>query len=319
MLHAGALKLDDLRRAGRNWPLLALGAAAIILGIFLTSIRWQILLRIQGISLRLRDLFALMMTGSFFTMAAPGGLGGDAIKAWYVARGREKKAEAATTVFLDRLFGLASLLFVAAVVIALDFRRLWNLSVAGISPLGQPIGRVLVLVIAAAALALAAFAVLVTSKRIRRSPLPGLVARFIPFRRTAEKVYDALHLCGGRPGAMLAAFAVSIAAQLPLYFVYYLYAIAIGVPIDLLSCAVVVPPAIIIRVLPIMPAGAGQGMAAMAILFPLVGVQSGGTIGAIGDAVFVIVYLIGGLFFLFGRAKYAEARTDNSPRANATE
>jgi hypothetical protein len=46
-------------------------------------------------------------------------------------------------------------------------------------------------------------------------------------------------------------------------------------------------------------------MVGMALLFPLVGVADGAEIGALGDVIFVILYLVGGIFFLFGKNRHA--------------
>jgi hypothetical protein len=307
---AHALRLEHLSRAAANWPLLVAAVAAIVAGIFLTSIRWGILLAAQDIHLGLVDRFVLMMTGFFFTTIAPGGIGGDAVKAFYVARGREKKAAAATTVFLDRFLGLWTLLLVSCVVVAVRFQDLWHRELAGLGWFGLPGGRVLVLAIGLCALALLLVALAATSKRLRRSTLLKRASRFVPFRRTLLRVYDAVHLYGDRPDAVLRAAAISVVAQVPLFLVYWLYAVAIGAELEWWHCALIVPPAMVIRVLPLSPGGAGQGMAAMALLLPLVGVPVGQAtlIGALGDAMFIVVYLIGGAFFLFGRASYREMR-----------
>lgn len=306
MFQRKIIRLDELSTAAGNWPLLVAALGGLFACIVLQSVRWGLLLRAQGIHIGIGALFSLMMTGFFFSIVAPGGIGGDAVKAYYVTRGREKKAEAATTVFLDRFLGLATLFLVACVMIVLDLGTLWNAKLERLTCFGLPGGRVLVLAIGACTASMVIFALLVTSKRLRRSRWPGRLARFVPFRQTAAKVYDAMHLYGDRPGAVLSAAGVSIAAQVPLYLAYYLFGLAVGAEIELWHCALIVPPAMVIRVLPLVPGGAGQGMVAMGLLFPLVGISNGAAIGALGDAMFVVIYLIGGLFFLFGKTRRGE-------------
>ena len=306
MVHQGLIRLEDLGDAAARWPYLAVALAALLICFFLQSARWGILLRAQGISVPLIDLFIMTMTGLFFTVVAPGGVGGDAVKAYYVARASERKAEAATTVFLDRFLGLATLFFVACITIVIDFHRVWSLEVEGVTVLGQPVGRVLVLAIAACIAGMIALTMMVMSKRLRATRLFGRLSRLVPFRGTVGKVYRALHLYGDRRDALLGAAVLSIAAQAPLFLVYYLYGLALGAEIELWHCALIVPPAMVIRVLPLVPGGAGQGMAAMALLFPLVGVAKGGAIGAVGDAMFMVTYFIGGLFFLLGKTRHDE-------------
>lgn len=308
MVHAGAIRPEHLEHAAKRWPLLLAALGTILVGIFLTSVRWGVLLRAQDIRIRVTELFRLTMTGLFFTLVAPGGLGGDAIKAYFVGRGREKKAEAATTVFLDRFLGLATMFLAAAAMIAVDFDRLWNAEVKGLDRFGMPGGRVLVILIAACMGSMVVFSAAMMSRRLRRTGLFAAVSRLVPFRRTVRRVYRAIHLYRDHPGALCWAALVSIGAQIPLYVIYYLYGIAVGADIQLWHVALIVPPAMVIRVLPLAPGGVGQGAFAMSLLFPLVGLSSGGDIGAVGDAMFVIVYLIGGLFFLFGKASFSEMR-----------
>lgn len=312
MFHAKMIRLDEMRSAVGRWPLLAAALASILAGIFLSSFRWGILLRAQGIHIPVGELFTLMMKGAFFTAVTPGGLGGDAVKAYYVARGREKKAEAATTVFLDRLLGFATLFAVAGVMMLVEFRRLWDATAKGVEWFGIPFGRLLVFVIGGSILALAVFGLLVTSKRVRRTGVLQWLSRFVPFRPTAAKVYEAMHLYGDHRGAVCTAALVSVAAQVPLYLIYYLCGHAVGAPVELWQCVLIVPPATVIRVIPLMPGGAGQGLVAMSLLFPLVGISQGAAIGALGDGIFVVVYLIGGLFFLFGRQSYGELHPPDS-------
>jgi hypothetical protein len=309
------IRFKELKAALANWHLLAAAMAVLFVCIFLQSIRWGILLRAQGLRAGTWELFNLAMTGLFFGLVGPGGIGGDAAKAIYVARGRERKTEAATTVFLDRFLGLATLFIVGAVMVGLKAGWLWNENVEGLNHFGLPGGRILVIVIAAGTVLMLAFALLVTSKRVRRSQLLDRVSRRVPFRRTLVKIYDAMHLYGDKPGALVRAAAVSIVAQVPLYVVYYLCGRAVGDGIEWWHCALVVPPAMVIRVLPLMPAGAGQGMVAMGVLFKLVDVKEGAAIGAVGDAIFLTACLIGGLFFVFGKAHYNDMRAADEPGA----
>lgn len=308
MFKAGLIRVADLRSAGSRWPFILLGLACVLTTIMIQSVRWGYLLRAQDIRIGFWRLYGLMMTGFFFTIVAPGGLGGDAVKAFYVARGQAKKAESATTVFLDRFLGLATLFFVAGIMIVVDFRNLWNFSTEEGDVGGIPFGRVLVILVGACAASMALFAALVMSKRLRRTGLLGRLARFIPFRQTVRTVYEALHLYGDHPRELAWATVMSVIAQIPLYAAYYLYGLAVGVDIKPWHCALIVPPAMVIRVLPLVPAGAGQGMAAMALLFPLVGIQEGAAIGAIGDAVFIILCLVGGVFFVLGKSSYGDIR-----------
>jgi len=60
-----------------NWWWLAAGIAAYGLFEILAGIRWQILLRVQGVHLSWWRLYGLLMVGLFFSLFIPGGTGGD--------------------------------------------------------------------------------------------------------------------------------------------------------------------------------------------------------------------------------------------------
>jgi hypothetical protein len=97
-------------------PLLALAAAGF-LGSYLTvATRWWFLLRIQDIHISLWEAVRLTFLGIFFNSIVPGTVGGDLVKAYYVARHTPKKAAVLVSIFVDRIMGLTELTLMAAVM-----------------------------------------------------------------------------------------------------------------------------------------------------------------------------------------------------------
>jgi len=97
--------------------------AIVCIGIVMVCgvVRWQWILRVQGLDLPLKDVFAINFIGLFFNTFMLGATGGDVMKAWYAARAtHHKKAEAVATVIVDRIIGLL-VLFVIALVMMLSF------------------------------------------------------------------------------------------------------------------------------------------------------------------------------------------------------
>jgi hypothetical protein len=312
MVQMGLLQLDaqDLRRALAGWPYLVAALALLLFSVFLQSIRWALLLRPHGIRIPILRLYNLAMTGVFFSMIGPGGVGGDAVKAYLVARDREQRAAAATTVVLDRVVGLFTLLLFACTATLLHIRTLWHTDIRWLNWWDLPGGRVLILLIGGATALLVAGAAAVSSKRLRTSKRIARATSWLPFRATVGEIYRSVHAYRDHPGALLGSIAMSALAQVPFFIVYYLYGRAVGADIALWRYVAVVPPALVIRTLPILPGGAGQGAVALGLLFPLVGAgkSKGTAIGTVGDALFIVLYLVAGIFFLFGRTDYGEAR-----------
>ncbi|MCO6438725.1 MAG: flippase-like domain-containing protein [Phycisphaerae bacterium] len=85
--------------------------------IFLQAWRFQWVLRAQDIGLRYWQAVKLSIAGNFLNFATPlGSNAGDVFKAYFLSLHTDRKTEAVTTVFLDRVIGLATLLSVVAVI-----------------------------------------------------------------------------------------------------------------------------------------------------------------------------------------------------------
>jgi hypothetical protein len=97
---------DAFMQADRRWLLAGIAAY----GVFelLAGIRWQILLRVQGIHISWWRLYGLLLVGLFFSLFIPGGTGGDIIKGYYLLKEAPvgRKTSAALSVVMDRLLGL---------------------------------------------------------------------------------------------------------------------------------------------------------------------------------------------------------------------
>lgn len=84
---------------------------------FLLALRLQGLLSVQDIHLSYGHCVKLSFAGNFLNFATPlGSNAGDVFKAYFITRLTHRKTEAATTVALDRVVGLATLLVVVALI-----------------------------------------------------------------------------------------------------------------------------------------------------------------------------------------------------------
>ena len=90
-----------------------LAGGLFTLGAFLTYVRWWILVRAQDLPFTLGDACRLGLVGSFFNSFLPGAIGGDLIKATFIAREQSRRSVAVATVVIDRLIGFAGLFWLA--------------------------------------------------------------------------------------------------------------------------------------------------------------------------------------------------------------
>jgi hypothetical protein len=115
---------QSFRDAGRNWVLLVLGLGMFLLCLAFCMVRWQLLLVAQGLRLPWKRTFSIFFIGHFFNAFMFGATGGDVVKAYYAARETgHRKAEAVSTVFIDRVVGLIALILLAGITMLcrLDF------------------------------------------------------------------------------------------------------------------------------------------------------------------------------------------------------
>ena len=123
-----AAMADALARADLAWllaGLLVYGSIEI-----LAVIRWQWLLRVQGIDLAWPRVFALVFIGIFFNFFIPGGTGGDMVKVFYLLKETPgKRAAALLSVLVDRVIGVISLAVLAGVLVLTNWA--WLTSVPG--------------------------------------------------------------------------------------------------------------------------------------------------------------------------------------------
>jgi uncharacterized membrane protein YbhN (UPF0104 family) len=82
--------------------------------IFITFLRWHILVRVIDPTIALRSSILLGLIGYFFNLVIPGSVGGDVIKAAYLARNRTQKAALIASMAVDRILGLLGLVALAA-------------------------------------------------------------------------------------------------------------------------------------------------------------------------------------------------------------
>jgi uncharacterized membrane protein YbhN (UPF0104 family) len=113
----GSAGLADALQQQVHWmPLLAaliIYAACAVL----TFVRWYFLVRAQGLSFTLNGALRLGFMGYFVSTFIPGAtLGGDVIKAAFLARQQDRRTVAVATVLIDRLVGLCGLFWLVALV-----------------------------------------------------------------------------------------------------------------------------------------------------------------------------------------------------------
>lgn len=108
------LRAVDRARHGPLW-----GAIALFLGgVVFSAVPWKVLLGPPRVALTWRDAIELSLMGFCLNNLIPGGLGGDALRAWAAARQSGKPLPAVASVLLDRWLAFSCLVLLAAGITA---------------------------------------------------------------------------------------------------------------------------------------------------------------------------------------------------------
>jgi len=121
---------------------LALAFALCLAALVSTFVRWWLLVRVQGLSLRFRDAIRVGFVGNAVDLIVPGQVGGDVVKAAFLCRTQERRTRAVASILIDRGVGILGLFVLAGVMGAVnwpasgaDVRRLivvvWGAVLAG--------------------------------------------------------------------------------------------------------------------------------------------------------------------------------------------
>lgn len=298
LVASGRIDLEALRRGLAAWPWLIAGAVLVLNQPFLAALRWQWLLHGQGIQLGYLPCLRLVFAGFFFNFCLPGATGGDIFRAYAVTVQSGRTAEAVTTVVIDRLSGLAALVFLAAAAL------LCNIPFIRSTPAMHRVAALMGALLCGGVLLLMLLFSRTCYRILRRSPLGEW--RF-PGRQAMGRAYRSLHTYRGSPAILFAAVGTSLCSHLGTIAGAYCFGQAMSLTgLEFVQYLLLVPLGLCFNAIPITPGGVGQGQTAFAYLFHLALPGVGGA-GALGAAVMTLLHLAlfvaalaGGLIYAVG-------------------
>jgi len=282
---SGRLDLAKITAHSENWLYLVLGFAASFMAVICTILRWQELLIGQGIQAGTREVFSISLVSGFFNVFIPGSVGGDVLKAVYIAKGRTRKAQAVTTVFLDRIFGLACLILFAlcAVLVDSDFIRTQPSLFAGVVFLAVLFG---------------CFVVCLALLFAQVGWLETWLLK-LPFGQTILKIYEAIALYRHKKWILVKVCLFSFLSQGWFAFAFVCFGSFLqSESLPLVRYLVLVPMGMCINAIPVFPGGWGIGELGFEKLFAFAGNTAGAEMGVLFHLSTLPVALIGLLIFL---------------------
>jgi uncharacterized protein (TIRG00374 family) len=274
-----------------------------------SSLRWQLLARPLGFQEPFRRFLGYYYVGMFFNLVLPTSVGGDVVRAWYLAGKSGRRAKAFASVIADRVSGVVVL--VALALVALPFRPAelpsWlTWTVAGLAG-GALFALTLLLVISLAgrtraSLLGAKYSVLGT----RHSKLGAFSHWFLALRDLGTAI------CPSRRVFVLSTV-LSVVVQLANVLLVWLIGQGLNLPVPGNYYLIFVPTVTLLTLLPVSLNGMGVREGATTVMLAPLGVDAGTavTLAFLWFAAFVLPSL-GGVFpYLLGNVQRFEEKTDD--------
>ena len=231
-----------------NIALAAGGTLAFGVALLLIAVRWRMLLKIQDVNVSLWEVTRLTFLGQFFNAIVPGTVGGDLVKAYYVAKHTPRVAAVVVSIFVDRLLGLVELALMAGVMLGLLLlggrRSFDDFSLPAIC-------------MAAILLAVTGMLTFLLSRRFRRALHLDKLYRRMPIAHHIAAAGDAALRYRQRMGTMAWAVAVSMVSHLAFVGFVALMGASLSIPVGPMEYFLYVPLIYIIGAIPLTPGGVG--------------------------------------------------------------
>ncbi|MDB5311227.1 MAG: hypothetical protein JWO38_5429 [Gemmataceae bacterium] len=303
----GTVGLETLLERPLNPVPLVLAGLLMASALTLQLVRWFLLVRALDLPFTVRNALRLGFVGVFYNTFLPGAVGGDLLKAYFIAREQPgRKAAAVATVLIDRAMGLFGLiLFVAvsgSIAWAAGDERLvanpdlqWMVKVTAVLAGGATSGYILI--------------GFLPVRRVER--FAGRLKALPKVGRSLAEMWYAVWVYRQRPRTILLGVGISAVCHLCMVFAFHFASRGFtpdNPAVDLATLPehmVICPIGYIVQALPVSPGGVGVGEAAFAGLYKLSG-RTPSTGVASRLALRVVEWVIG----LCGYVVYLRMRTE---------
>lgn len=246
---------------GMAWPWAVAAGVLYTMNRWLTTAKWWLLMRSQGLHHPFNELLHVVWVSNFLGHFLPASIGGDHVRMFTMASRSPKAPEMVSTVLMERMTGTSSLGLLALLGASWSATR-W----------GQALVLWAILPPAVVLVAGAQFFWSDAGQRVVR----GALARWqwLPGRGFLQQLYDALRGYRHHGLAVLQAFGISMLIQFSRVLAVYFLARGLSITLFLGEALVLVPTALFLGALPISVAGWGVREGAFVMLLGMVGVGS---------------------------------------------
>jgi uncharacterized protein (TIRG00374 family) len=252
-----------------HWGYFALAFTLCLAGVLQTFLRWGYLVRAIGLPFSILDSLRLGFVGFFCNTMLPGSVGGDLVKAYYMAREHDRRTRAIATIIVDRVVGLWALFWLVSVSGAIFWAS------GKIAGANAAAGRFIVTAAIAIVIAsLVVWAAMGFLSQNRADRFAGRLGRIPKIGGSAAEAWHALWMYRVQGKAIWVALFVAVLGHIGFVAGFYFSALTLfdadQVP-SLANQFLVVPIAMAAQAGIPTPGGIGGGESIISLLYPLIG------------------------------------------------
>ena len=258
--------------------------------------KWNILLAAKSIRISLMHATGIYLTSSFLGLFLPATVGGDAVRAFGVAREGYEAKDVVSSILIERLFGIIALLVFVLLSIVISIFTLGSVFFDSISQLFW-----IFLILFAALMILTVVSLNKAILTRGSSWIKGHFNKILEIKlvRKLREVYES-YLSYEQNKAVLGAFLLlSFVENLFPIFMSYLLSLAFGMEIPLLYFFILVPIVLVLVRIPISIDGIGIQEGTYVYFFALVGLMKSDALllGIAAHVMAVVSILPGGILY----------------------
>ncbi len=288
-----------------HWQPMAVAVGLVLADRALMAYRWLQLLCIVDPAHRppLWPVMRIFFVSTFVGTFLPANVGGDVVRAYSLSRHRVRTGDAVASVFMDRMLGVASLLLMALVGLALAHDLIANWTI--------------VLSLAVAAALCMATLLLIFSDRVET--LAGMVLGRLPgtVRHGGLRLLESVRQYSGYRGQLLSVLASSIAVQVLRIVQAYFLGRGLGIAAAVATYFAFLPLILLVMLVPVTFNGIGTSQVAFVWFFARAGVPRSPAfaLSVLFVALGIVGNLPGGVLYAAGRRRAAEPEPAAPPQS----
>jgi len=270
---------------------LVLAFSFIIIGIFISTFKWKLLLSTKTIKARYIELVRFYFIGMFFNSIMPSSIGGDVIRGYESSKEYGNKSKVFSSIFMERFTGLIALISFAVVGLSLEISKFCFTGVVLI---------LLVLIGVTVSIAILIY----DKKNIKffkclYLPVLNLFERF-DLKDKSEEFYDAVNEYKNYKSVILISLLLAFVFQFISISYTYILSLSLDININFIYFFIFVPIITCITMIPVSVGGLGIREVSYMYLFTKVGmtISEAFMVSIMRFFLALVVSLIGGLIYL---------------------